>query len=112
MLRAMRKATESIVRSAAVIMALLFCAACGSTAAKSAGMYNEECTVNEDCEMGLTCANKVCTLACTGDALCQARDPKATCNAGSCSNRCLDIRDCPPGLKCVMHFNSQTCGIN
>src|SRR5262245_52022322 len=112
MLRAMRNATVSIVRSAALVAMLSSLFSCGSGDSNNKGSYGEECNAPDDCEDGLMCLNKLCTLACnSSDSLCQAKDPKSTCVGGVCANRCVDKIDCPSGLTCVMRFNGNTCGV-
>jgi hypothetical protein len=111
MLRPMRNAIVSIVRSAAVLAVFSCCVACGGSDSKTLGKYSEECTANDDCEQGLMCINRLCTLSCNAsNSVCQARDPKSSCVAGVCSNLCSDRRDCPDGLTCVMSVAGNTCG--
>jgi len=113
MLRPMRKALVSIVRSAAVVAMLSSLFSCGSSGSDAKGRYGEESTATDDCSSGLMCLNKLCTLQCNqSDALCQAKDPKSSCVGGICANKCVDKIDCPPGLTCVMRFNGNTCGTN
>jgi hypothetical protein len=110
MLRPMRKAIVSIVRSAAVVAVLSSLFACGGSSSKSKGNYGEECTTTEDCETPLMCIGKLCTLQCNNsDSLCQANDPKSSCVNGSCANKCVDKRDCPNGLTCLMSVSGMTC---
>lgn len=111
MLPPMRKGIVSIMRSVAVV-AVLSLFACGSSSSDAKGKYGEECGATEDCESGLMCLNKLCTLACnSSDSLCQAKDPKSKCVGGVCANPCTDKIDCPSGLQCVMRFSGNTCGV-
>ena len=89
MLWPMRNANVSLVRSAIVALGLsLF--ACGGGDSKELGKYAEACTENADCEQGLMCINKVCSLQCMSTTQCQARDPKAQCVSLVCANPCTD----------------------
>ena len=71
---------------ALVIVSLLF--GCG-TSARTLGAV---CTADSECETGLGCkpnfvggqctTTMTCTKDCTGDAVCQALDPKGKCLQG------------------------------
>jgi hypothetical protein len=112
MLPPMRNAIVSLVRSACLVGGLSLALSCGGSSKTALGKYNEECMMTTDCEQGLTCVNKVCTLSCMADAQCQSRDPKSRCYGTVCATGCTDVRDCPNGLACVMHaVNGSTCGV-
>jgi hypothetical protein len=112
MLRPMRKAIVSIVRSAAMVAVLSPLFACGSSGSDAKGNYGEECTATDDCVSGLMCLGKLCTLQCNNsDSLCQAKDPASSCVSGVCANKCVDKRDCPSGLQCVTTAFGMTCGV-
>ena len=62
--------------------------------------------MTEDCEDGLMCLNGVCTLPCSRTFAVPGQAIRtSTCFGGVCANNCVDKRDCPNGLTCVMRVN-------
>ena len=89
-------------------------AACGGDDAAPKGTYGEVCAAATDCEEGLNCLSRICTVACSGgdEAPCKAQSTTGGCVGGVCYDICTDTSQCEGELECVFTTDKGTCRPN
>lgn len=92
----------------AALMVVWLLVSCGGDDATPKGQYSEQCSVTADCAEGLTCGQRICTIACQSTAQCSAFGSNSFCpSQGYCLDACRDAFNCPNGLSCVMQGSTQ-----
>ena len=93
-----------MARLAALILTLATAFACAGDSGTPLGKYGELCDETNPCIQGLACLNRFCTAQCQGNngLSCTNVGAGDTCTGGVCYTHCVDVIDCPAGLKCTM----------